>query len=372
MTPPPLSSRPLLEALADPRSCTGYEESHWDKVIPLARRSRLLGVLAHRVAGVVDSSRLPARVNRHLNAGIIEARFRRQKALHLLHVIAPVLKRHQGPWVLLKGAAYIAQDLDLAHGRLLADADLMVPRSALADLEQALLRAGWEFDKTEAYDQHYYRAWSHQLPPMRAAGQVLELDLHHTILPPIGRVKANTERLFADAVAVSGSLFHVLSLDDQVLHAVVHLVHDSDFAGRLRDLVDIDGLFRLLPLTDPDRRRLLLDRARLHGMERPLRMAAEFCDAWFRTPGCREVMNASSSPRSFSLYGASVMRLANRVIGPGDAESSAIGGALARFVLESRALWLRMPPWMLAYHGGAKATRALARRVSFRESAVRG
>jgi len=372
MPHPPLLLRPLLEALADPGSCASYKEFHWDRVIPLARRSRLLGVLAHRIAGVLDSSEVPARVNRHLRAGITEARFRRQKALHLLHVIAPILKGHQGPWVLLKGAAYVAQDFGLAQGRLPADVDLMIPRPALADVERALLRSGWEFEKTEAYDQHYYRAWSHQLPPMRAAGQVLELDLHHTILPPVGRIKVDTARLFADAVAVSGSPFHVLSLEDQVLHAVVHLAHDSDFAGRLRDLVDVDGLFRLLPLTDPERRRFLVDRARLHGMERPLRMAASLCGVWFRTPGCSELMNAASSPTLVGLYGAAVVRLASRVIGPGDPESGAIGDALARLALESRAHWLRMPPWLLAYHGGAKAFRALARRASPRSRKVAG
>ena len=152
--------------------------------------------------------------------------------------------------MLLKGAAYIAQDLPLSHGRLPTDVDLMVPRASLDGIEQALKNAGWEFEKNDPYDQHYYRAWSHELPPMIAAGQAMELDLHHTILPPVGRIKPDTARLFADAVPVPGSPFHVLCPQDQLLHAVVHLVYDSDFVGRLRDLLDIDALFRRLPLSD--------------------------------------------------------------------------------------------------------------------------
>ena len=366
---PPESVQPLLAALADPAATRIYDESDWDHLIPLARTARLLGVLAHRVFEQVDRSALPDRVVRHLDAGRFEARFRHQKTLYLLHTITPTLADHPGPWILLKGAAYIAQDLPLARGRLPTDVDLMVPRASLDGIEQALKNAGWEFEKNDPYDQHYYRAWSHELPAMIAAGQAMELDLHHTILPPVGRIKPDTARLFADAVPVPGSPFHVLCPHDQLLHAVVHLVYDSDFVGRLRDLLDIDALFRRLPLSDHAARRALVERARLHGMEKPLRLATNLCRGWFGTPGC-DALFAETSGTVSVFYGNRVASLASRVLPPINAREGST--QFAARLLEGRSHWLRMPPWLLAYHAASKGIRSLSQLATKRERPAEG
>ena len=84
--------------------------------------------------------------------------------------------------VLLKGAAYILQGLEFSRGRMPNDVDLLVRRSDLDETESSLLLAGWESETTDAYDQRYYREWSHELPPMRFPGHALEIDLHHTCL----------------------------------------------------------------------------------------------------------------------------------------------------------------------------------------------
>jgi hypothetical protein len=369
MPGPPDSVRPLHTALVDPASSGGYDESQWDRVIPLARGARLLGVLAHRVFESVGRPRLPERVQRHFDAGLIEARFRRQKTLYLLHTITPILKRHPGPWVLLKGAGYIAQNLPFSQGRLPADVDLMVPRTSLDGIEQSLKNAGWEFEKNEEYDQHYYRAWSHELPPMIAAGQSMELDLHHTILPPVGRIKPDTARLFSDAVPVAGTPFHVLCPHDQLLHAVVHLVYDSDFVGRLRDLLDIDALFQGLPLSDRAARQALVERARLHGMEKPLRLAANLCAGWFETPGC-DALIAETAGAASALYGNWIASLASHVLPPVNAREGST--RVAAQLLEARSHWLRMPPWLLAYHTASKGMRSLSQWKAKRESAAAG
>lgn len=364
----PDGARPLLAALADPASTASLDEALWDRLIPLARTARLLGVLAHRVYEHVDRNTLPERVQRHLDAGLIEARFRRQKTLYLLHTITPQLERHPGPRVLLKGAAYIAQDLPLARGRLPTDVDLMVPSSSLDGVEQSLKDAGWEFEKNEAYDQHYYRAWSHELPPMIAAGQAMELDLHHTILPPVGRIKPDTARLFADAVPVPGTPFHVLCAPDQLLHAIAHLAHDSDFVGRLRDLLDIDAMLRALPVADERARAALLDRARLHGIVPPLHLGALLCRAWFGTPGA-EALIADTAGAASALYGPRVARIASRVLAPVNARDPA---PVSARLLEARSHWLRMPPWLLAYHTASKGLRNLTRATTARTRPAEG
>jgi len=359
---PPADLQPLLDALLMPADCEGYGAGRWDCVIALARSARLLGVLAHRIDNALDVTRLDDGVRRHLQAGVLEARFRRQKTLYLLQTIAPLLAVHGGPKVLLKGAAYIAQDLPLAQGRLPSDVDLLVPKTALDAIEQSLLSAGWEFEKTDPYDQHYYRAWSHELPPMQAAGQVLELDLHHDILPPIGRIRPDTEALFTRSIALDQGAYRVLDPLDQVLHAVVHLVHDSDCVGRLRDLVDIDSLMRALPLDQEHVRQALVERARQHGMARPLYAATALAEGWFGTPGTGALMRELDAAAPGASSARWVASLASRVLGPPPLDGRPRPGARgAKLVLQARAQWLRMPPWLLAYHATRKGLRRFAR-----------
>ena len=49
--------------------------------------------------------------------------------------------------------------------------------------EQLLLHAGWSHMKADEYDQHYYREWMHELPPLQHKERGTVVDLHHGILP---------------------------------------------------------------------------------------------------------------------------------------------------------------------------------------------
>jgi hypothetical protein len=70
---------------------------------------------------------------------------------------------------------------------------------------------------------------------------------------------------------------------DQLVHAVVHLFQDTELDGRLRDLVDIDGLLRALP-ADQDSMQALAARVGLHGAERLFWYALHYCERLLGTP----------------------------------------------------------------------------------------
>lgn len=359
----PTHARLLLESLVDPRRCLSLPESAWDVLIRSARSARLLGVLSARIDRLAPAGNLPPAVMRQLLAGSIEARFRRQKTSLLLRTAEMQFAAAGEPAVLLKGAAYITQGLAMAEGRLPADVDIMVRRRHLDAVERALLDAGWEFEKTDPYDQHYYRAWSHELPPMKCAGQALELDLHHGILPPYGRLKPDTDALFATAIPVAGTPYRVLSPADQVLHATAHLFQDSDCSGRLRDLVDIDGLVRCFAEKDASFWKVLEQRAALHDLGRPLWYALTFGREWLATPVpadfLRMIRNAEPSAPAQWLMKA----LLPPALFPVDPDTAGSAGVrLARRLLEARAFWLRMPPWLVLFHSINKLIRGFRRR----------
>lgn len=351
--------RLLLRALTDARSCAALGEAQWDVLLRAARAARLLGVLAARAGSVLAPELLPEVARRQFAAGRIEARFRRQKVLHLLATIEPLLRASGAKIVLLKGAAYVLQDLPVAEGRLPADVDVMVPRGALDALEGALRAAGWEFEKDDPYDQHYYRAWTHELPPLQRAGQALELDLHHAILPPLGRLKPDTDALFAAAVPISGTPYHALAPADQVLHAAAHLFQDSDCTGRLRDLVDIDALLRHYAAAAVDFWPRLIERAQRLELARPLWYALQAARRWLDTPLPPQVDAWIKRTRPPWVLRRAFGALAARTLPPVDPDGEPRWrDALAAKLLEARAAWLRMPPPLLAYHAANKLWRS--------------
>lgn len=343
--------RGLLNTLQAPERCSELDAHAWDHLIRTARSARLLGTLATRVGAIVPIDQLEAAVERQLRAGSVEAHFRRQKVRYLLSAIAPLMGSTAAPCILLKGAAYIAQGMEMADGRLPADVDVMVPRAALDAVERSLLAAGWQYEKLRPYDEVYYRMWSHELPPLRSPGQALELDLHHTILPPLGRLKPDTEALFRAAVPIAGTTFGVLAPADQTLLAAAHLFHDSDCTNRLRDLVDIDGLLRAFSAVDSGFWHELDAHARLHHLGRPLWYALTFAQAWLGTPIPPEAAAAIDAYRPSRTAASLVTALIQRTLPPihPDGESTRDRRWASRTLL-ARATWLRMPPRRFARH----------------------
>jgi hypothetical protein len=349
----------LLELLVSPAGAASLSLDDWDLVVRVARAARLLGVLRARLwrCGRIDS--IPAEVRTHFDGAWNVAAHRRQMMLREMHAVARVLGPLDIPLVLLKGAAYVALGLPCADGRLAEDFDVMVLAERLGDAERALLAAGWSFDTTDPYDQHYYRAWSHELPPLRAPGHAIELDLHHSILPPTGRVRPDARALVASALPIPGSAFLALSPADQVLHACAHLFQDSECTGRLRDLVDIDALIRAHGVA-PGFWTTLLARADLHGLRRSLAYATRYSTAWLDTPIPADVAADIARAGAAPLSRAAMDRLVPHALLPSAPDEEPMRATrIARWILLVRSLWLRMPPGLLAYHALAKLVRGL-------------
>ena len=354
--------RQLLDALEDASLCATLDDGGWDTLVRTARAARLLGTLATRIGSAGLTDRIPEAVARHLRAALAEAQYLRQMSLRQLSLLAETLAPLSVPLVALKGSAYILSRLPCAEGRLPRDIDLLVERSRLDEVERTLRAAGWTFAKPDPYDQRYYREWSHELPPMRAPTLPLELDLHHSILPPIGRLRPDAARLIRDSVTVVGTAYRALQPADQLLHAVVHLFQDSDCVGKLRDLVDIDALARDFSARHGGRFwAAVLESASLHGLGRPLWYAMHFCGEWLGTPMPDEFRAAVDCFRPPALPRGLVVGLVGRVLPPVDPDAEA-GPARrgAAAALELRAMWLRMPPWLLAYHAASKLRRSTA------------
>ena len=235
----------LIRILREPELLGRCTPSQYDLLLRQGRRAELLG----RVALLVDELGLDAEVPQGFASNLDGIRVKLQahregvwrELVHIQAALAPL----GVPVVLLKGAAYMADDLPAARGRLFSDVDIMVPQADLTAVEKALLLHGWVPTNDSAYDQHYYRTWMHELPPLVHVRRATTIDVHHTISAPTSRWHVDGGPLLSrarDLNAVPG--LKCLDLPDMILHSMVHLLLNEELSHGLRDLSDIDLLLR--------------------------------------------------------------------------------------------------------------------------------
>jgi hypothetical protein len=242
----PSRAEPLLRtALARPIIMGRLTPQEWDLLLRQARASALMS----RIANLIDEHGLreavPAEAWRHLDG---ERRFAARLA-HDVQIeigrIAEPLLRAGIEVVLLKGAAYIVGDLPPAQGRDFSDIDIMVPRADIETAELSLRLEGWRSKELDRWDERFYRAWMHELPPLVHAVRDSVVDLHHTIVPLMAAIRPDARLLFEAArPGTTDPSVKVLGPPDMVLHSATHLFNEGEFGRALRDLVDLDLLFR--------------------------------------------------------------------------------------------------------------------------------
>jgi hypothetical protein len=342
-----------LGALQRPADTLGWSLPEWDHHVRLARRLRLLARLAESVLGAGLAGQLPPPVVNALQGEARLARARIQALRWCRESVAAALDGLDAPLVLLKGAAYMAQRLPNAAGRLPSDLDILVPEAVLPQARQQLIAAGWTEIELDEHDQRYYREWSHELPPMRHPLHAMELDLHHNILPPVARDHVDAALLLQRARALADDAeapWWVLAPEDQVLHCAAHLVHDSEQRDRLRDLVDLQVLLAVPAADGAPLGPRLVDRARELGLVDALVLGAALVRDGLRSPlepALAEFVRAGLADRRR----ASLLRQLATVLAPRDPAADPTWQARwAESVLLVRHHWRRMPLPLLLQH----------------------
>lgn len=339
----------LIEVVRKPERLKALQDRDWEHILEQAERARLLG----RLVADIDRHQAARHASRWLTDRLASARALSRESERAVAWEVGRLSRAfiELPcrWVLLKGAAYVAAGLPPAAGRRVADIDVLVPHEHLDRAEAALKEQGWGFPELSDYDTKYYRDWMHELPPMVHDVRGSIIDLHHTILPRTARLHVDAGVLLERAVAAGST--HVLCPTHMVLHGAVHLFHDGEIAGAVRDLVDLDGLLRLFPTVEPDFfDRLAADAMEL-GLQRPLFYALRYANRLLGTPVPPTAWVALAPARPSAAMLGLMDGLVERTL----EESRGPVAHLSAFGLYVRSHWLRMPPLLLARHLAHKA-----------------
>ncbi|WP_294203209.1 nucleotidyltransferase family protein [uncultured Sphingomonas sp.] len=262
----------LIALLRAPERSLALDVVRWTEVVTVARAETLLGTLAYRLEGLAT----PAVVQEVLEDAKAEAEEVRRTALWEANRVARALAPLGDPVILLKGTAFVAAGLAAGRGRGIGDCDILLPRASLDHAEKLLLDAGWEWVKSDPYDDLYYRRWMHELPPLIHGERDRMVDVHHTILPPTARPTPDSASLIASVEALGGGLA-VLCHTDMIVHAAAHLFADGDLSGGLRNLWDIHALVEERGVQG------LEERARHHGLSAAVARAMRLSHALYGT-----------------------------------------------------------------------------------------
>ncbi|MCP5446526.1 MAG: nucleotidyltransferase family protein [Chromatiaceae bacterium] len=335
----------LIDVLLRPPLLTELGGGDLTRILRQARHAGLLGFIEARV----DPEKVSGKLADHLLGARIHADYNKQTIAWECKRLAAVLKPMPGPVILLKGAAYKALDLGLAQGRLASDVDLLVPKRDLGLAERLLLNAGWSHMKADEYDQHYYREWMHELPPLRHIERGTVVDLHHGILPPTARLKPDPAQLISAARPIAGSPFFTLSPEDSVLHRAVHLFFDGELANSLRELVDIGELLSAFAQEQQFEQRLV-SRAGELGVSRPLYYAIHFCSELLQSDIARSIATGLHAAAPAFPARQLILAMMRAQLIPADPDHTGSLRRIAANLLYLRSHWQRMPPLMLARH----------------------
>ena len=316
--------------------------SEWEALLNQAEQARLLGRVVADVEalGIVPNE---AWLRDRLVAAAAVARDSERAIAWEINRLGRAFLEFPHRWVLLKGAGYVAAGLPPARGRRVADLDVLVPEASLPQAEAALRQHGWEPAALSEYDERFYRDWMHELPPMAHTSRRSVIDLHHAILPRVGRLHPDSKVLIDRAVPAQGAL--VLCPSHMVIHAAVHLFHDGEISGAERDLVDLDALFRTFG-TQPGFWDVLVADAEALGVGRPVFYAMRYAERLLETPIPVEL---AAVRRSWAPSGA-LRSLMDQLVERTLRGKSTEGSPMAALALYVRSHWLRMPPLMLARH----------------------
>ncbi len=357
----------LKTLIVSPQSASDWSVARWSRAAYLAHS---VGVLSRAALDLADAG-VRAGLDSGLEGALLSAE--RNGARSQLRLSWEMDRIQRVFWdrdlkiVLLKGAAYLAAGVPCTRGRLSSDIDILVAKDELAGVEAALLDAGWVSAKEkqglegEDYDDHYYRRWMHELPPLINNERNTVIDVHHTILPPTGRVTADAAALLDQAVQVDPNIpgrraYHVLCDADMLLHSVVHLFQDGEIRGGLRDLVDQTDMIAHFG-ERPGFWERLIERAELLGLGRPLFYCLRYAAALLDAPVPASALEASQRFAPSLPVRRMMDFLVPRALAPAYLFEAGSANAFAGEMLYIRSHWLRMPPLMLTRHLAIKAWR---------------
>ncbi len=341
----------IFNFLQNPEISNSYTKQQWSLLLRIARNANILAHIGWllKLKNIFDDA--PSKVKDNINAAQTIVEYRKQTALWELDRLHHALNGIGTDIIALKGGAYLIAQLPFSEARMFADIDILVKKEKIEMIEDMLLKQSWKSMKMDDYDQKYYREWSHEIPPLRHIARTIEVDIHHTIIPPTSRLNPDPQKLLAETVASNENGFKTLSSYDMTLHSATHLFYDSDLDNKLKDLIDLDQLITHFCKKENDFVNKLIVRAGELDLQRPLFYTLYFTQKLLGTKITANELKNSKKISGVSFPTVILMDiLVPLAILPEHPDFPRLTVRFARWLLYIRSHYLRMPLKLLIPH----------------------
>ncbi len=281
----------------------------WDRLVPTAAALGLVPLLHRTFAMDEFRDRVPPAVRAALARGAHSAACMMAIQMEGLDLAVAALRRAGIEPVLLKGAALALTLYEQPALRPMQDLDLLVRQEEVERAAGVLTELGLRAIRTSR-GRDFYDAHHHAVPMIDSGGRLL-VEIHRGIARPAAGLYVDPAPLieWAAVVESNGRRYRVLSLEDQFLHAAIHLSHTDRFIGKLRDLLDIDALVDSAKDLDWG---TILEAARSSTASRSLYTTLDLSRRLLGTPIPREVLSELSRSARWDPLAAGALRALGR------------------------------------------------------------
>jgi hypothetical protein len=217
-------------------------EVPWERVIASASRLGLAPLLYRNLSRSQFREQVPPAVMASLARSAHAAACQMTLQIEALRSIVEALRAEGIDPVLLKGAAIALTLYDQPSLRMMQDIDLLVPADRVSVAIKSLERHGYRSAVTDR-GADFYLSHHHATPMVSRGGRVV-VEIHRGLIPGEAGLRLDPAPFIERAIRLGSadSSYRVLSPEDQILHACLHLSYCDRFVGKLRDLMDLHAL----------------------------------------------------------------------------------------------------------------------------------
>ncbi|NTS75963.1 nucleotidyltransferase family protein [Catenovulum sp. SM1970] len=335
-----------------PETAISISDEKWSHILLILRHQQVLARYYYILNKAQVFEQLSPYVKRHLlNSKVLADKQKRQIFFETEQLSKALYTLDINP-IFLKGAAYTLINNFVSEGRKYSYIDILVSEEQLNYVEQSLIIDNWFGEEISAYDQHYYRKWAHEIPPLIHAERGTTLDVHQNWVPVVSNRSIDPTVLNGYIEETKGG-YLVLKPEAMIAHSLIHLFFDEDFKHGYRDLLDLDILFKQ-HCTALFHQNLveLMDKL---GFSFELFLSYRYCKQLLSTPIPEEAYQALAV-RYKNKKLILLDYIFNRVLGPSHPKYDEKPINLALMMAFIRGHYLKMPIPTLMFHCSYKST----------------